>query len=671
MDETALTSIKGIGPSKAAKLAKLGLISLSDMLSYAPVGYIDLSNVREISSLADGETAVISVALDRDPVTVRLRGGIGMVSLYCSDATEKIRISYFNQTYRAKQFTKGYSFMFYGKINRSRGASMTNPMCIKEGEGIIPVYKTVAGVSQTNLRDIAKKALECLGSQMQETLPDSVRTRYTLCTREYATRNIHFPISGEALMRAKMRFEFERFVTYFYMVKRYRKEREQQKGVNLNATTILEDYEGCLSFDLTDAQKRVINEIARDISGDRPMGRLVQGDVGSGKTAVAMFLIYAAVNAGRQAVFMAPTEILAEQHYNNLKTIFGDKACLLRGGMSVAEKRASLENIRTGKCLAIAGTHALLSQDVEFFDLAAVITDEQHRFGVSQRAALEGKGFVPHTLIMSATPIPRTLALIMYGDLEVSVIDELPPGRKPIKTFLVRPNKRDDMYRFIENLAKDGKQTYIVCPAVEQNDEITDMRSAEEVYDELKPALCVPVGILHGKQKAQVKAQTIERFREREIMVLVSTTVIEVGIDIRNATVMVVENAERFGLSQLHQLRGRVGRGSEESYCFLMYEKMSDTATERLKTLASTCDGFEIAKKDLELRGPGDFWGTRQHGEADFSWFSELCDVKLVKQASECVELILSDDELYDDMRELLDSAVSSYYMGKDRITLN
>ena len=227
------------------------------------------------------------------------------------------------------------------------------------------------------------------------------------------------------------------------------------------------------------------------------------------------------------------------------------------------------------------------------------------------------------------------------------------------------------MYRFIENLAKDGKQTYIVCPAVEQNDEITDMRSAEEVYDELKPALCVPVGILHGKQKAQVKAQTIERFREREIMVLVSTTVIEVGIDIRNATVMVVENAERFGLSQLHQLRGRVGRGSEESYCFLMYEKMSDTATERLKTLASTCDGFEIAKKDLELRGPGDFWGTRQHGEADFSWFSELCDVKLVKQASECVELILSDDELYDDMRELLDSAVSSYYMGKDRITLN
>ena len=671
MDETALTSIKGIGPSKAAKLTKLGLISLSDMLSYAPVGYIDLSNVREISSLADGETAVISVALDRDPVTVRLRGGIGMVSLYCSDATEKIRISYFNQTYRAKQFTKGYSFMFYGKINRSRGASMTNPMCIKEGEGIIPVYKTVAGVSQTNLRDIAKKALESLGSQMQETLPDSVRTRYTLCTREYATRNIHFPISGEALMRAKMRFEFERFVTYFYMVKRYRKEREQQKGVNLNATTILEDYEGCLSFDLTDAQKRVINEIARDISGDRPMGRLVQGDVGSGKTAVAMFLIYAAVNAGRQAVFMAPTEILAEQHYNNLKTIFGDKACLLRGGMSVAEKRASLENIRTGKCLAIAGTHALLSQDVEFFDLAAVITDEQHRFGVSQRAALEGKGFVPHTLIMSATPIPRTLALIMYGDLEVSVIDELPPGRKPIKTFLVRPNKRDDMYRFIENLAKDGKQTYIVCPAVEQNDEITDMRSAEEVYDELKPALCVPVGTLHGKQKAQVKAQTIERFREREIMVLVSTTVIEVGIDIRNATVMVVENAERFGLSQLHQLRGRVGRGSEESYCFLMYEKMSDTATERLKTLASTCDGFEIAKKDLELRGPGDFWGTRQHGEADFSWFSELCDVKLVKQASECVELILSDDELYDDMRELLDSAVSSYYMGKDRITLN
>ena len=358
---------------------------------------------------------------------------------------------------------------------------MTNPMCIKEGEGIIPVYKTVAGVSQTNLRDIAKKALESLGSQMQETLPDSVRTRYTLCTREYATRNIHFPISGEALMRAKMRFEFERFMTYFYMVKRYRKEREQQKGVNLNATTILEDYEGCLSFDLTDAQKRVINEIARDISGDRPMGRLVQGDVGSGKTAVAMFLIYAAVNAGRQAVFMAPTEILAEQHYNNLKTIFGDKACLLRGGMSVAEKRASLENIRTGKCLAIAGTHALLSQDVEFFDLAAVITDEQHRFGVSQRAALEGKGFVPHTLIMSATPIPRTLALIMYGDLEVSVIDELPPGRKPIKTFLVRPNKRDDMYRFIENLAKDGKQTYIVCPAVEQNDEITDMRSAEEV----------------------------------------------------------------------------------------------------------------------------------------------------------------------------------------------
>ena len=427
-----------------------------------------------------------------------------------------------------------------------------------------------------------------------------------------------------------------------------------------------------LPFEPTNAQLKAMEEIRRNLAGERLMNRLLQGDVGSGKTAVALYAMYAAMKNGKQAALMAPTEILAAQHYTTLCKIFGaENVAYLKGGMKKAEREAELARIATGEAKAITGTHALLQGDVEFHDLGMVITDEQHRFGVKQRATIGAKGSAADVLIMSATPIPRTLAMILYGDLSVSCIDELPPGRKPVATRLVPEHKRQDMYKFIEEQAKAGQQAYIVCPLVEGSDSMDDVQSAVELYEELKKQLSVPVGLLHGQMSNAAKEKAAEAFRRGETGVLVATTVIEVGVDVPNATIMAIENADRFGLAQLHQLRGRVGRGDKRSYCFLLSGDSSEAAQQRLSTLVKTNSGFEIAETDLLMRGPGEFLGKKQHGISEFAAASLAMDISVMKEAKDAAEEILSDRQAMAEASPLIHRAWSRLEAMEGEIARN
>lgn len=427
-----------------------------------------------------------------------------------------------------------------------------------------------------------------------------------------------------------------------------------------------------LPFEPTNAQLKAMEEIRRNLAGERLMNRLLQGDVGSGKTAVALYAMYAAMKNGKQAALMAPTEILAAQHYTTLCKIFGaENVAYLKGGMKKAEREAELARIADGTAKAVTGTHALLQGDVEFHDLGMVITDEQHRFGVKQRATIGAKGSAADVLIMSATPIPRTLAMILYGDLSVSCIDELPPGRKPVATRLVPEHKRQDMYKFIEEQAKAGQQAYIVCPLVEGSDSMDDVQSAVELYEELKKQLSVPVGLLHGQMSNAAKEKAAEAFRRGETGVLVATTVIEVGVDVPNATIMAIENADRFGLAQLHQLRGRVGRGDKRSYCFLLSGDSSEAAQQRLSTLVKTNSGFEIAETDLMMRGPGEFLGKKQHGISEFAAASLAMDISVMKEAKDAAEEILSDRQAMEEASPLIHRAWSRLEAMEGEIARN
>ncbi|MDO4567391.1 MAG: ATP-dependent DNA helicase RecG [Clostridia bacterium] len=671
MSDSELTKVKGIGPAKAEKFARLGLVTLRDALEYAPRDYIDLTDIRHVADLRDGDAAAVRVTIDRPPQLLRTRRSMTMVSIRAHDDTGKLGINYFNQSYRANQFSAGERIVFYGRVSTKRGVSMANPMAIRGSEeGILPVYAVTAGISQGNMRDVMSYAIGALGGSLAEPLPDALRAKYSLCGLREAIEGIHFPKGRQALAEACRRFDFERCLAYFYLSSRMGKARAGA-GTPLDVSGLIGRFRLLLPFELTGAQLRAVEETARDLSSGRAMSRLVQGDVGCGKTVVALFTMYAAVENGKQAVILAPTEILAQQHYEQLNTVFGARACLLTGSMRAGERRERLEGIRSGRYMAIAGTHALLQERVEYAELCAIVTDEQHRFGVAQRAAMVGKGRAPHVLVMSATPIPRTLALILYGDLDVSVIDELPPGRKPVKTHVVRGGKRSSMYGFIDALAAKGGQTYVVCPAIDDTGALAGVRSADEVYRELKAELQAPVALLHGRLKPDDKREALERFRRGEVKVLVSTTVIEVGVDVRAANAIVVENAERFGLAQLHQLRGRVGRGGGEAYCFLMCDEGSADALERLRLLASTADGFEIARYDLERRGPGEFLGVRQHGRADSSWSMHDLDVRTVKEARDCIGYILSNAALYDDMRPHLEALAERLTAANGGIAFN
>ena len=629
-----LADIKGIGPKRIELLRQLGIESLSDLLAYYPSSYLDFSTCTPVEELEDGMMASVRVTLTSGPSWYS-RKGLTTVTVYGRDpAGKRLALRYFNQPYRGKGLEPGQTYIASGRVHMGeKGApALLNPLLARELRGIVPVYDTLKGLTQTNLRDGIRAALE--GAVVEETLPPALREKRDLPGRQEALWALHFPTDRQKLDAARRRRAYEDALYYFLASQELKAERKRRNGIAFSAQEALKEYLKMLPFEPTHAQQRVLLEVARDMSLPVPMNRMIEGDVGSGKTSIALFALYAAARDGRQGALLAPTEILARQHYEALKALFGDRCGLLLGSETARERREALQKLESGAWQAVTGTHALFSESVRFHNLGVVICDEQHRFGVAQRSAMEQKGARPDVLVMSATPIPRTLALILYGDLDLSVIDELPAGRKPIKTHLVGPAKRKDMYRYLAARAREGEQSYVVCPLIEKTEGLEGL-SVDEVYDEVKALVGdVPLAKLHGRMSEAEKQAVMARFHAGEVPILVSTTVIEVGVHVPQAAHMVIEGAERFGLSAMHQLRGRVGRGTQQAPCYLVVDEQKKTAMERLQAMLDTNDGFKIAERDLELRGAGDLMGIRQAGEEREDGFLKDCPVSLLEAAS-------------------------------------
>ena len=653
---TPLAALTGVGPAREKALAKLGLATIADLLAYFPRDYEDRT-VRENIWTLPLEEPVCFAALVAEPFrTSYIRKGMDLTKGRVVDATAQVDVTFFNQPYVRNALKTGETYYFYGKLTGGTGfrRQMTNPYFEREGQntftgGIMPVYPLTAGVTAKLMGNLQRTASLCV-EQIQETLSEDLRAAYDLAQAAFSYRTIHFPNSWEDLQKARRRLMFEELFCLNLGLTLIRGRRSQQEAIPFKIQD-LEDFTSSLPFSLTDAQLRSAREAAADLEQPVPMNRLLQGDVGSGKTVVAAACAYLAWENGCQSALMAPTELLAQQHQKTMETLLGHtgmKIALLTGSTTAAQKRKCREALESGEIDLIVGTHALLSEGVAFHRLGLVITDEQHRFGVDQRAALSAKSGVdqrPHVLVMSATPIPRTLALMIYGDLDLSVIDQLPPGRTPVDTMLIGEDKRQRLYGFVRKQVGMGRQVYIVCPAVSEEDS-EGMKAAEqfgrqlqrEVFPDLK------VAVVHGKMKSKDKQAVMEDFAAGRIHVLVSTTVIEVGVDVPNASLMIIENADRFGLSQLHQLRGRVGRGQHQSYCVLVSGNRNEMTRKRLKTLCATTDGFVIAEEDLKLRGPGDFFGARQHGLPQLKLASLEGDMRLLHQAQAAARGVLADD---------------------------
>ena len=651
---TGLDTFPGIGPARAKALKKLGLETVKDLLTYYPRAYEDRTKVYAISNApADLPVCVAAMVADAPSVS-RIRKGLNVTKCRIVDHTGSAQVTFFNQDYVRHALQAGQSYIFYGKLEAmGRHRQFTNPVFEREDKTrftgrIMPVYPLTAGVSNNLLAGLALPGVEECACLVSEELPNDLRLSHGLCTAEYACQNVHFPADMEALAIAKRRVVFEELFFLSCGMSFLRKRRSAVAGRVFPRREPTE-FLPLLPFAPTAAQTRAMEDLAADLSSGRPMNRLVQGDVGSGKTAVAAYGAWLAWTAGAQTAMMAPTEILARQHFETLTRLLapaGIRVGLLTGSMKAAEKKAARSALDRGEIDLMVGTHALLSEGVEYRDLGLVITDEQHRFGVGQRSALSSKArTAPHVLVMSATPIPRTLALLIYGDLEVTVMDELPPGRTPVETYLVGEDKRQRMYTFVRKNVAQGRQVYMICPAVEEG-EGSDLKAvtayakvlSEQVFPDLR------VGFVHGKMKGREKEAVMAAFSNRELDVLVSTTVVEVGVDVPNAALMVIENAERFGLSQLHQLRGRVGRGQWQSYCVLVTGNRSSETLERLRYFTKTTDGFKIAEKDLELRGPGDFFGQRQHGLPTLRAADLAGDTRVLKEAQDAAERLLEAD---------------------------
>jgi len=654
-----VTALQGIGPTRARQLQSLGIETIYDLIACFPRTYEDRTRMVPIHQLEVDQPACFEGIVIKGPQTSHIRKGLSLTKLTVADLTGKLNLVYFNQPYMAEMLKYGETYIFYGAVSGDYAAyQMQNPACERADQAgvvtrrIMPVYSLTAGISNKLLCKCIQQALDACLHELPELLPASVLARFSLCTAQEAYAAIHNPSDWDALERAKTRLVFEEFYLFSAGLQLMRSRRTHVQTTPYDHSD-WSAFRSALPFSLTGAQQQAISEIAADFSGGTPMNRLLQGDVGSGKTMVAAAAAYLAICNGHQAAFMAPTEILAEQHFQSLSRLFAAfqiPCALLTGSMSAAEKRQIKEGLATGSIALVVGTHALLTGDVVFRDLDLVIADEQHRFGVAQRAALSAKGVSPHLLVMSATPIPRTLALIVYGDLDVSILDELPPGRQVIDTFLVNESMRARINAFIRKHAEAGNQIYVVCPAVEES-ELDSLKSAE-VWAETMQKILFPdlrVGLLHGKLKGAEKDRIMGQFSRHELDILVATTVIEVGVDVPNATLMVIENADRFGLSQLHQLRGRVGRGKDKSYCVLFSNNKNPETLSRLKALCKTNDGFKIAEEDLQLRGPGDFFGSRQHGLPQFKAASLTTDLDVLKEARAAAEETLSDPNYVND----------------------
>ena len=647
---TDIRYIKGVGEARAKSLAKLGITDLRSLLSYFPRTYDDRRAYKKIADLIPGENACVCAVIAGEPKLSRIRKGLDLIKLRAVDETGALELTYFNQSYLKNTFHTGDAYVFFGRAEGTPSRpQMTNPLFEREGAHqitgrIMPIYPLTAGVSQSMLYKAVEQGLAACVDELPDILPDNVRLVYQLCHTRFAYENIHFPTDDEALSAARRRLAFEELFLLALGLKLLRERRTFVAGKQCKKVD-LSPFFTSLPFSLTGAQRRAIGDIARDLTGQRPMNRLVQGDVGSGKTMVAAAAIYMAAKNGLQCALMAPTEILAEQHYRSLAPLLeplGIPCALLTASTKARERRALNERLRSGELSLVIGTHALLSPDVQYQNLGLVVTDEQHRFGVDQRAALSAKGDDPHLLVMSATPIPRTLALMIYGDLDVSVLDELPPGRQTVDTFAVTESYRARLNGFIRKQVEEGHQVFVVCPKVEDGEEgESKLKSASEHAEELQKLFPdLTVACVHGRMKPKEKEAVMAAFAAGETDILVSTTVVEVGVDVPNATLMVVENAERFGLSQLHQLRGRVGRGKAKSYCVLVSDTPTEESRERLRVLTRTNNGFEIAQADLELRGPGDFFGSRQHGLPEMHVKDLLGSMDMLHEAQSAAEAL-------------------------------
>ena len=639
-----ITMLKGVGPARAKQFANLNIFTLRALICHFPRGDEDRTKIVPIEKLQVDVPACFQAMVMNTPRTSHIRKGLDLTKVQVADHSGRLNLTFFNNKFAAEQLQYGKEYIFYGAVSGDFiGYNMTNPIFESMESApmttrrILPIYPLTAGLSNQVLLKTVRQAM-AVCDPPPEILPESVRTQYGILPAERAYQAIHEPNSMAEAELAKKRLIFEEFFVFSAGLALMRTARAEKK-TEAYADTDLTAFYGALPFRLTGAQQRAIEEILRDFQKGAPMNRLVQGDVGSGKTMVAAAAAYCAIQNGRQAALMAPTEILAEQHYQSLGRLLsplGIRTELLTGSMTVKETRLVRERIASGEAQLIVGTHALLSDTTSFQNLGVVITDEQHRFGVGQRAKLSAKGTDPHLLVMSATPIPRTLALLMYGDLEVSILDERPPGREDVDTFLVGESYRPRINAFIRRQVAEGRQCFIVCPAVEENEEL-GIKAATVWADTLQQTVFpdLRIALLHGQMRGAEKEEAMASFARGEADVMVATTVIEVGVDVPNATLMVIEDADRFGLSQLHQLRGRVGRGSTKSYCILTTHNRNPETIQRLKALCKTTDGFKIAEEDLKLRGPGDFFGSRQSGLPAFRVADLSFDLDTLKQAQQ------------------------------------
>ncbi len=643
-------SLPGIGPKKAALLEKLGLRTLQDALELYPRDYDDRTHITPIAALQEGERACVRAIVGSTPELRRIRRGMELTKCTIFDESGSIGVTYFNNRYYAALLREGQEYLFCGAVQgRGRGRQLISPDYEKLSPGacghIVPIYPLTAGITQRMLLQLTEAALNAAEGKYPDFLPGHLLAQYGLPPLQNALRSIHRPETMEEAAAARRRMVFEELFLLCCGLQRMKGKRLEQPGLRFEKID-LDSFWQALPFPPTGAQQRAVSELAADCAGGHPMRRLVQGDVGSGKTVTAAALCVLAAQNGFQAALMAPTEILAAQHAQSLAPVFralGLSCVLLTGAMGTAEKRAKHAAIASGEAQIIIGTHALIQKGVAFSRLGAVVVDEQHRFGVKQRTALRQKGEMPHVLVMSATPIPRTLALILYGDLDVSVLDELPPGRQPVQTFAVGERMRQRIYQFMEKQILDGGQVYVVCPLVEEGE--LPLKSAEQHAQALRQVLPHRrVALLHGRMKPPEKDAVMTEFAAGQTDILVATTVIEVGVNVPNANLMVVEDGDRFGLSQLHQLRGRVGRGKKQSYCIFFGKDKGEKARARLKILCGTNDGFEIARADLAQRGPGDFFGQRQHGLPVLHVANLASDLALMQSAREEAERLLAQD---------------------------
>lgn len=651
--------VKGIGPKKAEKLNKLGIYTIKDLLYYFPRQFEDRSIIKKIAQLEDEEKVTVK-ALITNIESYTPKKGMTITRIDVKDDTGFAKLTFFNREYIKNTFRVGDSILAFGKVKKNgRFVELnsceleylsTSPKNIGK---LMPVYPLSYGITNKDIMNTVRMVFESKDIKIPEYMPEYILKKYRLCGIEYAIKNIHFPKDKESLKIALYRLIFEELLVLQLGLFMYKGGSSNEKGILFKREQRLDEVLESLPFSLTRAQNRALNEIIDDMCSEKVMNRLVQGDVGSGKTVVALLALAECVFNGYQGALMAPTEILAQQHYESFTETFEDigiKVELLTGSVTKKQKEGILQRAKDGDIDILIGTHALIEDNVEFKNIGLVITDEQHRFGVRQRGKLSSKGESPDILVMTATPIPRTLALILYGDLDISIIDELPPGRQPIETIAVEKKKRDKVYNSLVRREVDkGRQVYIVCPLVEES-ETLDITSATETAEEIKRDFFpdLRVGLLHGKMKPSEKDAVMTSFKNHELDILVSTTVIEVGVNVPNSTLMIIENAERFGLAQLHQLRGRVGRGKHQSYCVLIYGSNSEVCRKRMSIMEETNDGFKISEKDLEIRGPGEFFGTMQHGVPELKVANLFKHMKILKTVQQEARIIIGDDPTLD-----------------------